>query len=455
MIALLLVACSGEPSFEGMTVADWEQVLLGQPPSNWDPLTRLNNGGPDAHAVLAGLLRSSHARVRRDVASYLRVPEKDPGSIVHLLDIAIADADPLVRYPAYFRLGEDSIPVDVAYPRLLAGTLDDFVAIRYAAARELGDLEPATGRTVSALIERMKEDLPGVRYAAAYSLARVGEGQDRAADALIDLLKDGSVGVGLVWTFPETEKVMNLAGSVNLLMLAAATPLGPRVEDPAAFADQAGELLKQPHLVLEGAIRAIRAYGAGVTPKLVAMLKSRNPGQRMAACFALFALGPAAASAGPALEKAVDDQDPSVRLCVGTTLHELTGEAGPGIRVCREILNDAELPVGVRLNAARGLGEIGPDAAETVPMLAGCLEKAEEFEIREAAAFALGWIGGEDAVAPLVRASVEESPTVRLAAVTALARVTPRTSNVLAALVAAARDEKEEIRKIARGAFDE
>jgi HEAT repeat protein len=443
ILALLLLACSGEPSFEGMSVSEWEAVLLGQPPSDWDPLTRLNNGGPDAHAVLAGLLRSKHARVRRDVASYLRIPEKDPASILPLLDIAIADADPLVRYPAYFRLGEDTMPAGEAGPRLAAGLRDEFVAVRYAVARELGDIEPASEMVMTALLQALKGDAPGVRYAAAYALARIGKGRERVADALIDTLKDGSVGIGLVWTFPETEKVMNLAGSVNLLMLAAATPLDARIEDAGAFADQARELLEQPHLILEGAIRAIRTYGADLTPRLAAMLESRNPGQRIAACIALFELGRSAAAAGPALRKAVSDEDPAVRLCAGTTLHELTGDAGPGIEVCVAILQDSSLPVGVRLNAARGLGEIGPAAAETVPVLAGYLASAEEFEIREAAAFALGWIGGESVVEPLVAASKENT------------RIEPRTSEVLAALVAAARDDKEEIRKVAEGAFSE
>jgi HEAT repeat protein len=73
----------------------------------------------------------------------------------------------------------------------------------------------------------------------------------------------------------------------------------------------------------------------------------------------------------------------------------------------------------VRQNAAHALGDIGPAAQPAVKDLVALLND-REWQVRRAAAYALGRIGSREAEAPLKAARKDSNESVRDAAKTSL-----------------------------------
>ncbi|MDH5703799.1 MAG: HEAT repeat domain-containing protein, partial [Aigarchaeota archaeon] len=84
--------------------------------------------------------------------------------------------------------------------------------------------------------------------------------------------------------------------------------------------------------------------------------------------------------------------------------------------------DEGELSWHVRERAARALGKIGEPAEE--PLIRAL--KNESRDVRLTTAWALGYIGDEEAVKPLVHAQKDEDPSVREAATEALCKIKVR-----------------------------
>jgi HEAT repeat protein len=106
---------------------------------------------------------------------------------------------------------------------------------------------------------------------------------------------------------------------------------------------------------------------------------------------------------------------------------------GPGVvRALRQNLSSDQIKY--RVDAARSLGVIGPDAKAAVPDLIGALRDPDR-EVKMAAIFALGEIGpaAGDAVEPLMRVATdyEKDPGTAMMAIDALGRIGPAAQRVV------------------------
>jgi len=127
--------------------------------------------------------------------------------------------------------------------------------------------------------------------------------------------------------------------------------------------------------------------------------------------------------------------------------------AGLGTAATGRLLGEIDsLDPGVRLGVVEALGEIG-DPAAAVPLL-GVLAGDESGEVRWAAALALGNLGGKEAVPSLVQALGDPDKYVRLGAATSLGRLgwEPAGDEERASLLIA-RQEWGSLRPLGAGAY--
>jgi HEAT repeat protein len=188
-------------------------------------------------------------------------------------------------------------------------------------------------------------------------------------------------------------------------------------------------------------------------------------------------IGPAAKSAIPALVAALEDADAQVRFNAGHSLGRMGKEAVPALiaslnneklqRLILPILAgigpDAADSVGLvaglirakdletRREALVALAAIGPNAKSTVPELIKTLEDPQ-FTNRPASAFALGKIGDKAAVPALKKAlETADNSAMRIVSVWALLQIDPENreyeAKALPLLMAALQSDRVEVRR--------
>ncbi|MBI3180273.1 MAG: HEAT repeat domain-containing protein [Deltaproteobacteria bacterium] len=169
-------------------------------------------------------------------------------------------------------------------------------------------------------------------------------------------------------------------------------------------------------------------------PKLVLRLEDVNEGVAEFAAVALAKIGP---DAVPALEAVLKRDEPKLRLYAAEALstidarHEAAGrelinaatglgnaelaERGRGalvklkaqaVPLVTPILSDHYAPV--RLQAAKILGEVGPEAASAVDALAGLAKIDRDISVRKEAMRAMARIGPREKVAPILEAALND-----------------------------------------------
>lgn len=190
-------------------------------------------------------------------------------------------------------------------------------------------------------------------------------------------------------------------------------------------------------------------------------LADPKPEVRRGAAFALGKCG--AASAVPALVRALDDADAAVRDTAAYALGEIAAErkdrallwrdAGGALRKVLAGDKDAK----ARRSAACAVGHFGPDAAEARAELEQALDD-KEAPVRQNAAWALGRLkdkAGASGVDRLARALRDDDAVVRRDAAAALGEVgRPTATPALRALVECVGHEKEAgVRSVAVGSL--
>ncbi len=170
--------------------------------------------------------------------------------------------------------------------------------------------------------------------------------------------------------------------------------------------------------VRQRALAALQAMGSNAVPALIELLQAKDsavrqhvwskgtnwplglrrtvlgtvpapdaPTTHAVAARALEAIGPRSRAAIPALDRALQDPVPEVRLRAAAALAAIGKESVP---VLTQALADPKIDV--RQAAAAGLGTIGPDASAAVLDLARRLKDQNE-RVRDTAARSLGRIG--------------------------------------------------------------
>jgi HEAT repeat protein len=178
-------------------------------------------------------------------------------------------------------------------------------------------------------------------------------------------------------------------------------------------------------------------------PDLVIGLGSRSPRERANAVQALGMLGPLAADAVDAIGAMYADTSRAVRFVTGEALFSIHQATPRSIRALVQELHAAPEPAA--LNASVALGVLGEVAVQPIRP---CLDDPKPL-VRLYAVYALQGIGAP-ALEALKDALKDSNGTVRAAAATGLALISPRTRPVRQAMESAAEDRDPQVRALAR-----
>jgi HEAT repeat protein len=252
--------------------------------------------------------------------------------------------------------------------------------------------------------------------------------------------------------------------------------LGPEARDAVPALSAA--LADSDPVVVGHAARALGAIGpdaAAAVEPLIKALSHENPQVRAYAAYALGQLGKASLPAVPALAKAFKDPDATVRrqvfkavraidpgrdvvvpMLVEILTHAQPAEIVPALHTLAEF-GDKVVPGAImalehpsaRYWVCLLLAEIGPDAREAVPALAGVLTDSD-VEVRREACIALGHIGSAAgaAVPALIDRLQDEDPIVVSAAAWALGSIGSAASSAIAPLTKLANDDSQQFPQI-------
>ena len=268
------------------------------------------------------------------------------------------------------------------------------------------------GRTSAQWIEALADPNPLARAQAATALGNILRLQPKSPNvvrALVAALADTSdvvrfsVGVALA-----TDQVKAPA-AVPGLLVALGDSAHPQMRQQAAYV-----------LGLFG------TNAASAVPALARALSDTDGGVRAASAEALGRVGPDAGLAMPELERVSRDPEPGVRLKTVEAVLNIRPPTWQARPFFERALADSE-PV-VRIAAAYSLGSLKADAAASIPRLVELLSDPDA-GVRRAVVFALGEVG-PPAAASLGKlrqlASTDSAATVRAQARDAAARIEGR-----------------------------
>ena len=373
-----------------------------------EELSRL---GPAARPAVPALVRAAvdvEEPVRKSAASALEKIDPDwpagpeaehaAPALVKALGSRFTD----VWQTASFLLGRIGRP---AIPPLLDALADRWQDTRQAVvARTLGRIGPAAAAAVPALADELTSEHAHVREAAAEALAQIGPAAEPAVPALVRLLTDRP----------------------------------PASRQAAALA-----------------LAKVGRSAPATVVALVQLLPDRADEVREAAVEALARLGPDAVACLVELLRAGDGKGMEEWMRAKASALDLKGLTGAGWCFAHAVAEHLRLET-ARESAVRVLGQIGPDAAAAVGVLAEALCDRNR-RVRLAAVRALGAIGpaARPALPAVVKALAEPDP-VRRAAAEALPRIDPNWagSPELADAVAALAADLKRTGEIGQGAAD-
>ncbi|MCZ6676819.1 MAG: HEAT repeat domain-containing protein [Candidatus Poribacteria bacterium] len=330
---------------------------------------------------------------------------------------------------ALARLGEPAVPI------LMTNLNDPREELRHAVIDALGRMEVPAERVVPAFIIALLTDKnAGIRQEAAEMLGAMGPNAKDAVPALIKALSDdeseplrltaaealGKMGRFAREAIPVFASIL-MNDSSQAVRIKAAETLGriARVAEEAIstlqlFLNDENVKLRQTVVRMFGQIGQPTEV---VVPLLIGKLLDVEEVVRREVVMALKAIGEPAI---PYLVDTMNGEQKQSRFWAAMTLGEIGPPAKETVPVLIEALADAD----VRTISAWSLGQIGPDAKEAVPALINQLNDGE-FITQEATAEALGRIGppAVDAVPGLIQLLNDENLGVRNQASIALGRI--------------------------------
>jgi HEAT repeat protein len=339
---------------------------------------------------------------------------------------------------------------NVTVDALVAGLVDQEVEIRRLAARGLSELGPDAREAVPSIIKALSDKDDQVRAGAA---AALGNGGPIAIEipALIEALKDPAP--------PVQFSAVKAAGRMGPAAKALVPALIARMDNTAndLVARQRPDTTLDL-FILKGAAEAIGSVGPEAKQAVPSLIEFISPGEGFfttrPAIRALGQIGPAAKQAIPKLKEVLERAYPqngtnAASLDLQDIAHGRIQAALALWQIDRlttviprleAIVEDKEARFGgnlfhVRESAAGSLGEIGPEAAATVPALAKLLEDDND-RVRVAAAFALGRMGPKAASAVPALAATLTSGKWSGETVEALGRIGPAARSAMPALIA-------------------
>jgi len=365
-------------------------------------LAAIGEGAATATDELAALLDSPDGALRF-TAAYALGRMKAQG-VDAALEKASADADEFLATVASWARArtrpDDPAIVDAAVGKLSAGLSSARPNLRAVAVRSIADLrgsipDAREAELAAAVVPLLADPRPDVARAAAEAVAQMGT---TAVAALENAL---------------TAPALRLPA---VQLLAALGPLSKPAVDSLVVALGDTDPLVRGEAAL--ALASVGSDAAEAIPTLLAIAESTGDaahdptslagldeigttaGNRLAAAYCLGKIGPAAATAVPALERMADDGGDEI-LATMASWALLKIEPGKAAHVERAVprlrkalRSEREL---VRVEAARALGEIGRPASSALPMLELLREDDPSAMVRQAAPEAILKIRGQPA----------------------------------------------------------
>ena len=346
-----------------------------------------------------------------------------PATVPDLLDI-IAQTDyrrQIAARVALTRIATEFPPA--AFLTALKSNKDD---IRVAAARLLGQIQPARQEVVLALVEACDDKVNEVRLAAADALKNL---EVDALPSVLGMLKD------------ERTRLRAQAASILAKSSAVSNELVPLLLP----------LLDDPQLEVKlGAVTALGQIGSGAkpaVPKLLTLLEAPNarPEIIVATCQTLEHIGGLYAEAFKPLAATLSNKIMQVRASAAPALGCVVGRSNETAVILGTLLTSDEDPV--KVACARGLGNLGQDAKLVAVQLYGAL-LSKEGEVRAAVAEALPKVlDAQTAVAKLLPMLKDADSRVRIGVVRALGFSAETAVLASASLAESLKDSDEQVRK--------
>jgi len=461
--------------------------------------------GPDAEdpiSALIGLLKGEDKRLSASAAEALAQIGVD--AVPELIDALGSEMPDVHRWAAY-ALNKIGPPAKEAVPALIA-TLDDKNSeVQWQVIEALGNIGPDAKNAVPKLIPTLDNENPNTRYYVIHALGSIGKGAEEAIPALFNLMKNhkpydaGSLGEtlgkidgpaiplligalkdenqftrgeavnGLYYAGPAAKDAVPLLvemmsangnkGFVGDCVAKTLGAIGPAAKDaipylierlgrwdgsnapyalsrigPDAVLDLIKATMSEDLKIQSAAVLALRRMGLvarDATPALIAALNSPKAKTRMDIARALGSIGPDASYAVPAL---LDAGNPSLVELDNQMIREgrtAIGKIGNGtLPYLEKAVTDEDSSL--RMIAAGSLGDIGPEA---VPLLIKALKDSDS-NVRQSAACSLSHIGpgAKEAVLPLIELLKDNSSYLLRAVAGALGEIGPEAEAALPAL---------------------
>lgn len=424
-----------------------------------EALGAVGPGSAEAIAALAGALEDPSAAVRAAVARGLAAMGPAAASAARRLVEVLRDRDPGPQAAAADALPEIG-PLDGAAVRSLIEELGDRdSAVRARATEVLGSLESPPAEAADALARMLRDRTDAVRARAAAALGKIGPGAAVAVPHLVRALRDSDSSVSAL-----AADALGTVGVASRNVITALTRalahVNAQVRANAALAlgrlradgDRVRAALKWAASDVDGGVRAqaVRALGRTENggPEWVAVVREAlNDGDPLVREAGVEALGQArqppdvvAALVLPLLGDANDQ----VKL---QAIDVLTRQVGPAPAViegiCNLLLRDDSTRV--QAYAARGIGGLGPAAADCGPALVRAAQTGDA-GVRRQAMRALAAIRPADA-RDAFRSGLRDADTeVRAIASEAWGEVPSIDDEAARALAEAARDPEGRVR---------
>ncbi len=301
-----------------------------------------------------------------------------------------------------------------AIPYLVEALEDDQPLIRAGAANSIGQMGSTASGATAALAGRIRDEDTLVRCYVVTAFGQIGSGDGHSMGALETALQDEDRNV----RSRAMTSLWQLGGASAEVLVRALEGGEPDVRRMAA-----------------GNLGGTRGREDIVVPALQRAIEAQDPSLRANAARSLAALGPDGVGA---LMDAFRKGDDGLRLAAADALRGVETEDETLLPLLDQTLGDPDPEL--RCHALWMLGCLGDRAVGLIPRIADLLED-DDAVVRWSSASTIGPMGekGRPAEAALVRALRDRSPDVREAAARALEQVgpvQPDTAKVLADIIA-------------------
>jgi HEAT repeat protein len=368
--------------------------------------------------ILKILRETKEANLRYILFEGLQAHQEKAAPAASLLEEALQEKDTRVQISAIQALQKIGTEGIVVLRRALQS--HSWWRVRYLSAEALGAWKKDPLGSQEALAKGIRDQDRRVREISIRSLGRLGR-------ASLPTLRQG---LQNDWWFIRARSIRYIVALQTPEALSLITPL----------------LDDRNEQVREVAIKKLADIGSAALPSLIgALMQTRWPSLRSLAAIEIGRFAENAQSALPALQKAAEDKDASLRLPVIQTLGLMGSAAAPATPTLGKRLLDDDPRV--RLAALYALQRVGEDAAkEALPHLQKSLYHADT-KVQIGSVQTIEAMGKK--AIPLLRDALKKHPNdrVRQAAAKALGSYDPPEKATFDALISALGDDNSETRE--------